>query len=71
MGEVIKFPETQGDYLVIVVGEDDEGHPIVCLEQCLTDGVKAHVNAIFLEVEQIDILIRELTVVSSMFAEKH
>ena len=39
MGEVIKFPETQGDYLVIVVGEDDEGHPIVALDSIfLCDG---------------------------------
>jgi hypothetical protein len=75
MGEIIKFPdkfpETMGDYLMILVGEGEDEDPVVCIEQCLTHGKKTHVNAVFLEVEQLDVLIRELTLVSSMFKEKH
>mgnify|MGYP003655110506 FL=1 len=75
MGEIIKFPdkfpETTGDYLAIMVGEDDDGDPVVCVEQCLTHGKKTHINAVFLEVEQLDVLIRELNLVCSMYAEKH
>jgi|TARA_R110000803_G_scaffold144848_5_gene210672 hypothetical protein len=71
MGEVIKFPETQGDYMSILVGEDVDGETVICIEQCESDGTTAHINAIHLDVKQLDILIYELTIVSSMFVGKH
>ena len=43
------FPETDGDYLTIIVGETKEGEEIILIEQCEMEGTVEHKNTICMD----------------------
>ena len=59
-------PETEGDYLIVVLGEDKHGLPIVCIEQCEMEGSYAHKGRILLDSDMMHSLIEELITVSEI-----
>ena len=59
-------PETEGDYLLVVLGEDKHGLPVVCIEQCEMEGSYAHKGRILLDADMLYSLVEELIVVSDL-----
>jgi|TARA_B110000914_G_scaffold213407_1_gene215286 hypothetical protein len=59
-------PKTEGDYLIVVLGEDKEGLPLVCIEQCEVEGSHEHKERILINGDMMDSLIEELITVSEI-----
>ena len=59
-------PETEGDYLCVILGEDKEGKPIVLIEQCEVEGSYEHTDRVVLNPDMLHTLIEELIAVSDM-----
>tara|TARA_R100000935_G_C2709626_1_gene113539 strand:- start:36 stop:302 length:267 start_codon:yes stop_codon:yes gene_type:complete len=63
---VIDDPKTEGDYLTIILGEDKEGRPLVCIEQCEVEGSHEHKERILINGDMMNSLIEELINVSEI-----
>tara|TARA_R110000850_G_scaffold25149_2_gene72816 strand:+ start:928 stop:1200 length:273 start_codon:yes stop_codon:yes gene_type:complete len=59
-------PKTEGDYLIVVLGEDKDGLPLVCIEQCEVEGSHMHKERILVNGDMMDSLIEELITVSEI-----
>ena len=59
----IDSPETDGEYLRIILGEDIKGEFIICVEQCVVEGSELHKDHIMLDVDMACSLVMELTTV--------
>jgi len=59
-------PKTEGDYLIVVLGEDKEGLPLVCIEQYEVEGSHEHKDRILLNSDMMHSLIEELITVSEI-----
>tara|TARA_R110000787_G_scaffold199058_1_gene310131 strand:+ start:305 stop:577 length:273 start_codon:yes stop_codon:yes gene_type:complete len=59
-------PKTEGDYLIVILGEDKEGLPLVCIEQCEVEGSHIHKERILVNGDMMDSLIEELITVSEI-----
>jgi len=59
-------PKTEGDYLIVILGEDEEGLPLVCIEQCEVEGSYMHKERILVNGDMMDSLIEELITVSEI-----
>jgi hypothetical protein len=63
-------PETDGDYLTIIVGETKEGEDIILIEQCEMEGTTEHKNTISMDEEMLHTLISELIVAAGIIKGK-
>ena len=63
-------PETDGDYLTIIVGETEEGEDIILIEQCEMEGTTEHKNTISMDEEMLHTLISELIVTAGIIKGK-
>ncbi len=63
------FPETDGDYLTIIVGEK-EGEELILIEQCEMEGTVEHKNTICMDKDMLHTLIAELVVVAGILEGK-
>ena len=63
-------PETDGDYLTIIVGETKEGEDIILIEQCEMEGTTEHKNTISMDEEMLHTLISELIVAAGIIKDK-
>lgn len=63
-------PETDGNYLTIIVGETKEGEDIILIEQCEMEGTVEHKNTICMDEEMLHILISELIVAAGIIKGK-
>tara|TARA_R110000868_G_scaffold61678_1_gene187306 strand:+ start:727 stop:999 length:273 start_codon:yes stop_codon:yes gene_type:complete len=59
-------PKTEGDYLIVILGEDKDGLPLVCIEQCEVEGSHMHKERILVNGDMMDSLIEELITVSEI-----
>jgi len=59
-------PETDGDYLTIVIGETKEGEEIILIEQCEMEGTVEHKNTICMDKDMLHTLISELVVAAGI-----
>tara|TARA_B110000971_G_scaffold140555_1_gene143681 strand:+ start:2738 stop:3013 length:276 start_codon:yes stop_codon:yes gene_type:complete len=65
-----EYPETDGNYMSIVVGEDRDGQDIILIEQCEVEGTTEHKDTIIVDVEMLQVLITELIVVARTLESK-
>ena len=63
-------PETDGDYLTIIVGETKEGEEIILIEQCEMEGTVEHKNTICMDKDMLHTLIAELVVAAGIIEGK-
>lgn len=59
-------PETDGDYLTIIVGETKEGEELILIEQCEMEGTVEHKNTICMDKDMLHTLISELVVAAGI-----
>jgi hypothetical protein len=65
-----EYPETDGNYMAIVVGEAKDGQEIILIEQCEVEGTTEHKDTIMLDGEMLQVLITELIVVARALKSK-
>lgn len=63
-------PETDGNYLTIIVGETKEGEEIILIEQCEMEGTVEHKNTICMDKGMLHTLIAELVVAAGIIEGK-
>jgi|TARA_R110000744_G_scaffold349536_1_gene455194 hypothetical protein len=59
-------PKTEGDHLIVVLVEDKEGLPLVCIEQYKVEGSHEHKGHILLNADMMHSLIENLITVSEI-----
>lgn len=64
------FPETDGNYLTIIVGETKEGEEIILIEQCEMEGTVKHKDTICMDKNMLHTLIAELVVAAGIIEGK-
>lgn len=65
-----EYPETDGNYMAIVVGEAKDGQEIILIEQCEVEGTTEHKDTIMLDGKLLQVLITELIIVARALNNK-